>query len=122
MKTNRRRIEILVICLLLTSITYLTSCEKITSKDLIGTWISTDLVDTIDFTTDKDLYKMFSGFRDHFDYSLGNDKIRIGYRGMLKILVTPTYHDYEFKNDQLTIDFRPTCYGFRSQEITFRKQ
>jgi hypothetical protein len=122
MKTNRTRLEILFISLLLISIAYITSCEKISSKDLIGTWISTDLADTIDFTTDKDLYKLFSGVRDHFDYSLGNDKIKIGYRGMLYILVTPTYHDFRFKNDQLTIDFRPACYGFRSQEITFKKQ
>jgi hypothetical protein len=110
------------LCLLFTGITCFTSCEKVTPEDLIGTWISVDLADTIEFTTDRDLYKMFSGVRDHFDYTLGNDKIKIGYSGMLYILVTPTFHEYKFKNELLTIDFRPGCYGFRSQEITFKRQ
>ena len=99
-----------------------TSCKKITPDDLMGKWISTDLVDTIEFTSEKDLYKMFSGVRDHFEYTLLDDKIKIGYNGMLYILVPPTIHNFELKGNQLTIDFRPHCYGFRSSEITFKRQ
>jgi len=61
MKLNHLGLQILIVCILFISISFLASCEKTTSKDLIGIWISTDLVDTIEFTGDKDLYKMFSG-------------------------------------------------------------
>jgi hypothetical protein len=98
------------------------SCEKSNTSDyrkLIGSWISTDLIDTIDFTSDKDLYKMYSGIKDHFDYSLSRDSIIIQYNGFRKILVQPTIHFYSLKTDELTIDFGPGCYGFREQKITF---
>jgi hypothetical protein len=102
-----------------------TACEKnnqIDYKEFLGTWISSDFTDTIEFTTDKDFYKMFSGVKDHFDYSLTNDSIKIGYSGMMFILVKPTTHSYSLSGKNLTIDFRPECYGFRSQKLTFQKK
>ena len=112
------------IIFLLTFLVLVTSCEKSNSysyKDLLGSWISTDLADTIEFTSDKDLYKLFSGVKDHFDYGLSEAEITIRYNGMLYVLISPSTHPYNINEDQLTIDFRPSCYGFRGQKITFKK-
>jgi hypothetical protein len=125
MKKHIFTFNILAIFLLLSFFISTSSCEKSSSDDykkLLGTWISTDLVDTVEFTSDKDFYKMFSGVRDHFDYSLSRNKITICYNGMSFILVIPSTHPFELKGGQLTIDFRPSCYGFREQEITFIKK
>ena len=103
----------------------LSGCEKNNSdinKTLLGTWISTDLVDTIEFTTDKDFYKRIYSIKDHFDYSLKQDSITMRYNGVLYIYVLPTTHKYKINGDLLTIDFRPHCYGFREQEIQFKKK
>jgi len=102
-----------------------TGCEKSNNSDyrnLLGSWISTDLMDTIEFTSDHDLNKMYSGMKDHFDYNLSTDSITIRYNGFLKILVQPTNHIFTLKTDQLIIDFRPNCYGFREQKITFLRK
>jgi len=100
----------------------ISGCEKESTHDyrnFLGTWISTDLTDTVEFTSDNDFYKMFSGVKDHFDYTLSDDSITIGYNGMLFILVLPSTHPYQIKGDELTIDFSPQCYGFRNQVIKF---
>ena len=100
----------------------ISSCEKNNADDhkkFLGTWISIDLTDTLDFASEHDFYKMFSGVRDHFDYSLSKDSITIGYNGMLYILVKPSTHFCKLNGNELTIDFRPQCYGFRAQEIKF---
>jgi hypothetical protein len=98
-----------------------TNCKKSARNDgaLLGKWISTDLVDTIEFSSEKSLCKMFSGVKDYFDYSLSGDSITIRYNGKNYILVSPTTHFYQIKNNELTIDFRPSCYGFRGQETKF---
>ena len=101
----------------------ITSCEKNKSDSKFhGTWISTDLVDTLEFTTDKDFYKRIDSIYDHFDYSFTNDSITIRYNGVLYILVQPTTHKYQLYGNQLTIDLRPQCYGFRPQIVTFSKR
>jgi hypothetical protein len=100
----------------------MSSCKKSNTSDyreLLGSWISTDFADTIEFTSDHDFYKMFSGVKDHFDYSLSSDSITVGYNGMLYILVKPSNHSYHLNGDKMTIDFRPQCYGFRPQETNF---
>ena len=99
-------------------------CEKertIDYKDLLGKWVSADLTDTIDFASDNDLYKSFSGFRDHFDYSLKPDSITIKYNGVLYILTRPATYFCKLDGDELTIDFRPQCYGFRTERIKFNR-
>jgi hypothetical protein len=96
----------------------ISSCEKNSKFDkseLLGTWASTDLVDNLDFKSENDLYK--NG--DHFNYSLSGDSITIQYNGILYILVKPTTHSFKLHGNELTIDFRPSCYGFRQQEIRF---
>ena len=117
----------LIQCISLTvialTIIAVSSCKKNNDyKKLLGTWISTDLVDTINFTSDHDFYKMFSGFNDHFDYSSSDEIITIRYNGINKIAVLPTTRPYQINGNELTIDFRPDCYGFRGQEIKFIKK
>jgi hypothetical protein len=115
-----QRIILTVITLTLIAVT---SCKKNNDyKKLLGTWISTDLVDTINFTSEHDFYKMFSGFNDHFDYFSSDEIITIRYNGINKIAVLPTTHPYQINGNDLTIDFRPNCYGFRAQEIKFIKK
>ena len=117
--------KLLIWSLLLILAGMVTGCEKSNYSDyrnLLGSWISTDLVDTIEFTSDHDFNKMYSGMKDHFDYNLSTDSITIRYNGFLKILVQPTNHIFTLKTDQLIIDFRPNCYGFRGQKITFLRK
>ena len=108
------------------SVFTITSCERdnpIDNRDLLGTWISTDLIDTLEFTSDKDFYKMYSGVPDHFNYELSKDSITIQYSGMMDIYIFPTTHYFQFEGNELTIDFRPGCYGLRGQIVKFaRKQ
>jgi len=110
------------IVIMLTIIAVLSCKKNYDYKKLLGTWVSTDLVDTINFISDRDFYKMFSGLSDHFDYSLSDESITIQYNGILKIAVQPTTHPYQISINELSIDFRPYCYGFRGQEIKFIKK
>jgi hypothetical protein len=113
-------ISLIVIALTIIGVS---GCKKTEDyKKLLGTWISTDLVDTINFASEHDLYKMFIVSNDHFNYSSSDGSITIQYNGFLKILVQPTTHHYQLKGNELTIDFRPHCYGFRNQEINFIKK
>jgi hypothetical protein len=100
------------------------SCEKNSSenvKSFLGTWVSTDLVDTLEFTTENDFYKNVSVPKDHFNYKVSADTISIQYNGFLKILVQPTNHFYKFNGDLLTINLE-NCYGFRNQTISFTRR
>jgi len=119
-------------CLLLISLILLvigtTNCEKSNSRNnetLLGKWISTDMVDTLEFTSDRDLYKMISGVRDHYDYSLSGDSILITYNGvaMPYIYMGPSkMRFYELTGKDLTIDFRNAYYGFSNQIILFHRK
>jgi len=123
MKVNNisRFVLILIISLALIS------CEKenelASQTKILGTWISVDKSDTIEFANEKDLYKSNSIMRhDHFDYTVYNDSIKIGYNGILYVLVLPTKHKYSINGNNLTIDFRNrNCYGFGNQSITYTK-
>lgn len=95
------------------------SCEKNNeiNNSFIGTWrISTPDSDTITFI-DGSLFnrKFYDNITHSFKYSYDGDSITIQYSGPNKILVKPTTHYYEFKNDLLNIDFRNGCYGFESK-------
>lgn len=106
----------------------LISCEKIeviiNQDKILGTWISIDNSDTLDFTDCKNFYRSTLYMRyDHYDYQLYTDSIKIGYRGKYYILVIPTKHKYNLDGNNLTIDFtNKICYGFGSQVITYRKE
>lgn len=87
MKVNNvlRFVLILVISLILIN------CEKeneiASQTKILGTWISVDKSDTLEFANEKDLYKSNSAMRhDHYDYTVYNDSIKIGYSGILYIL------------------------------------
>ena len=103
------------------------SCKKsnIRNDELLGRWISTDLVDTLEITAEHDLYKMILGVRDHYNYSLSGDSILISYNGvaMPYIYIGPSkMRFYQLDGTDLTIDFRNDYYGFRDQIILFRRQ
>jgi len=117
-------IIILFICTLFSCTKDYTKENEITSQTLIlGTWVSVDKSDTLEFANENDLYQSNSTVRhDHFDYTIYNDSIEIGYDGILYILVLPTKHKYFFNGDDLTIDFsNRNCYGFDKQSITYTK-
>ena len=116
--------------LILTTLIFIliSGCEKnsvdIKSK-LLGTWISTDLTDTIVFSSDHDLYKIIYRAGDHYDYSLSKDSIFIRYNGTLMPFIyigPPKNHFYQLNGDNLTIDFRPYCFGFLSQTTSFLRK
>lgn len=93
------------------------SCEKedISSHIIVGTWVSTDNVDTLKFMDNKSFTKSYHTFL----YSLNIRKITIQYSGPNEILVSPSIHNYTLTNRKLKIDFTNGCYGFRSDVITF---
>jgi len=103
-------------------------CEKhnlsINQEKILGTWISLDKSDTLDFVDDNNFYKSNIGMHyDHFDYKLFVDSIEIGYSGIMYILVKPTKHSYSMEGDRVTIDFsNRICYGFTNQEETYTKE
>jgi len=108
-----------LILLLLFGIFFFSNCEK-KIPNLNGIWVSTDPVDTIRFTSDRDFYRGLS-HQSHFNYSLSKDSITIQYEGVLFIYVKPSTHSVRINENQLTIDFRPYCYGFPSQKITYNR-
>lgn len=91
-------------------------------KNLLGTWVSKDLIDTLDFTSDTSFNKMYSGSPDYFKYELSKDSITIQYSGKLFIYVLPTAHHFQLNDQELTIDFSNGCYGFRKQIINFTRK
>ena len=110
-------ISLIVITL---TIIEVSSCKKNDDyKTLLGTWVSKDLIDTLDFTSDTSFNKMYSGSPDYFKYKLSKDSITIQYSGKLLIYVFPTTHHFQLNDQELTIDFRNGCYGFRKQIIYF---
>ena len=111
------------LALILIVITFL-SCDKIPQDKILGTWISIDNSDTLDFVDNNNFYKSTVYMRyDHYDYQLYNDSIEIGYRGKLYVLVLPTKHKYHLDGNNLTIDFsNKICYGFGMQIMTYTKK
>ena len=119
--------KIIRLAFILIVITFI-SCEK--DKDvtnygkILGTWISLDKSDTLDFVDKNNFYKSSHTMRyDHYDYELYNDSIEIGYRGILYVGVLPTRHKYFIDGYNLTIDFsNKICYGFGMKVMTYTKQ
>ena len=112
-----------LITLSVISILIISSCKKNSDsfKNLTGTWISTDLIDTVEFRTDSDFYKIIGIQEVHYKYRTYGDSLTIQYNGPLFIYELPSNHYYKISSDILTIDFRK-CYGFRNQVITFSKK
>lgn len=114
--------------ILLILIIFLTNCSKDeivkNQKELLGTWISVDKSDTLEFTSANDFYKSNGNMvSDHYDYELFQDSLKIGYNGIQYILVEPTMYKYSIDNDNLTIDFsNKQCYGFPLQKMIYIKE
>jgi len=120
---NSHEIKWFLITISVLSTLIISSCEKNSSnsyKKLLGTWISTDLIDTVEFRTENDFYKTVGVPKDHYYYSISGDSMTIQYTGSLFVYVHPTNHYYKLNEDILTIDFNK-CYGFRSQVVAFSK-
>lgn len=124
MKKNKLISYIIYTTMVLAMVT-ISGCEKKSTNNygsFPGTWISNDLADTIEFTTDRDLYKMIMGFNDHYLYNYTNDSITIEYNGRAMPFIymgppTPAY--YELSGNKLTIDFIRAPFGFMSQKTIF---
>ncbi len=107
---------------------FIAGCEKYkldsNREKILGTWVSLDKTDTLDFADNRHFYKSTSEMRyDRYNYELFVDSIEIGYNGILYILVKPTHHKYSMDEDRLTIDFsNKSCYGFSRQETTYTKE
>jgi hypothetical protein len=113
--------------ILVLSIIIMSGCKKNNTNNIafLGTWISDDLADTIEFTSDHDLYKMIYGFYDHFIYNYTSDSITIDYRGRAMPYIymgppTPAY--YQLNGNMLTIDFKRPPYAFRQMETKFLRK
>jgi len=93
--------------------------ETVNRERILGTWISEDQNDTLDFTDQSNFYR--NG--DHFDYTLYYDSIEVAYSGRLFILVMPSKHKYQLTGDNLMIDFsNRNCYGFDMKVEHFARQ
>ena len=112
------RIYLLMQVLIILLIIAMSSCKKTISNDyrqFLGTWISTDFIDTLNFASEHN----FSKNRIQFNYSISRDSISIQYNGPLMIYVKPSNHFYILKGNELTINTSQGCYGFRQQETIF---
>jgi len=100
------------------------ACEKFNKSDILGTWISTDYADTLEFVDNSNFYRSTAIMHhDHYDYRLEKDSIEIRYRGYLYIWVEPTKHSYELNGNILMLDLTNTnCYGFNSEKIFYNKE
>lgn len=108
--------RILKYLLIAISLWIVISCEKDSSPDgrFIGSWKTlTSDNDTIVFIDESNFTRKYlDGINHSFDYSYDKDSITIQYAGPNEILVPPSTHFYEFKKNELIIDFSNGCYGF----------
>jgi hypothetical protein len=105
---------------LITFLLSIISCEKedFSGNMMLGTWISTDLVDTLKIIDEKTFKKSYHTFL----YQRNPRDITIQYIGPNEILVSPSRHNFTLSNNTIKIDFTNGCYGFESEIITFIKQ
>ena len=119
--------RIKIILLMFVAIALISCEEKIVERNqeiILGTWISVNNTDTLDFVNDSSFFRSsFSMHYDHYDYKLYRDSIMIRYRGKMYVLVHPTKHEYSINENTLVIDFtNEICYGFSPQVITYNKK
>ena len=118
-----RLIQCISLIVIALTIIGISGCKKTDDyKKLLGIWVSKDLIDTLDFTSDTSFNKMYSGSPDYFKYELSKDSITIQYSGKLFLYVLPTTHQFQLNDKELTIDFSNGCYGFRKQIINFTRK
>ena len=87
MSTKNKSLIIVLLILVVIS-----GCSKFNQNEILGTWISADKTDTLEFVDNSNFYKSSITMRhDHYDYHLYKDSIEIRYRGMLMILIQPIH-------------------------------
>jgi hypothetical protein len=101
----------------------LNSCSKEArlKEEIIGTWTSIDIVDTLDFISDEIFLKNFPESMERYAYDINRDNITINYSGSFYILTPPTTHHIEIEDNTMSIDFSNGAYGMRKQEILFER-
>lgn len=102
----------------------LNSCSKEESlnEEIIGTWVSLDHVDTLDFISDEAFTKNFyDGLMHPYTYEINRDSIKIQYNGYNFVLTIPSTHHLDILDDLLSMDFSNGSYGMRQQEILFKR-
>lgn len=111
-------------CAIVCLISLLFSCENnhVSGEDLLGEWVATDNADTIYILDESNFYHSTKNMHyDHYDYSIKDDSIQVGYSGMMMILVQETKHYFELKGDELMIDFSNRhCFGFPKERMYYR--
>ena len=87
-------------------------CQKDyhSSQRFIGSWVTTDLSDTMIFLTNTSIYRPHNNYYDLYGYSYTTDSITIHYTGPDKILVLPMVSKYLFVQDTLMINYKSNYY------------
>lgn len=102
----------------------LNSCSKEASlnEEIIGTWVSLDHIDTLDFISNEAFTKNFNdGLMHPYTYEIQLDSIKIKYNGYNFVLTIPSTHHLDILDDVLSIDFSNGSYGMRQQEILLKR-
>ena len=108
----------------------LSSCQKetlLSDGRFIGSWISTELDDTLIFLSDTVFEKPIKftthvGINHRYIYNYTFNNITIQYLGPHKILVQPSTHHYKLRRNELIINFTNGCYTFERKEIKFIRE
>ena len=103
---------------------FFSSCSKEArlKEEIIGTWVSIDYIDTLDFISDEIFEKNFyDGLMHPYTYEIKRDSIKIQYSGYYDILTKATTHHLEILDDKLSIDFSIGTYGMRQQEVLYNR-
>jgi hypothetical protein len=106
-------------------IPFLFSCDKDTwvKEELIGTWISKDATDTLEFIDYFIFTKnSYNGWQHFYNYDIEADSIEIEYNGPNDILILPSTHHFEINGNSLSLDFSNYCYGFERKNYEFIKE
>lgn len=105
------------------------SCKKEQSNtkndEILGTWISFDKIDTLEFVDKINFLKSDTVFRkENYRYSIDNDSIYIRYYDFTySYTISPANHKYILRNDSLIIDFRKKgCFGFGYSISGFKRE
>jgi hypothetical protein len=120
---KRKIFRSILVISIATIVVLFNSCSKEArlKEEIIGTWISIDNIDTLDFISDEIFLKNFSWSMERYSYDINRDNITINYSGSLYILTLPTTHHIEIEDNTMSIDFSNGSYGMRKQEILFER-
>jgi len=117
-----RRLIIAISVAALVILLYSCSKEARLKEEIIGTWVSVDYTDTLDFINEEVFEKNFyDRFMHPYTYEIKRDSIKIQYSGYYTILTQPTTHHVELLDNTLSIDFSKGTYGMRKKEIVLNR-